>query len=115
MNPYTYPLDHSFGFTGMNPFFGPGLGLLFGATILLMVLWSLIWKGIALWHSARNKQKVWFIVLLIVNTLGILEIIYILFFRKNMNGNVSTTTVTHTTTTVPPVIPPAVDSSTPVA
>ena len=48
----------------------------------LLIFWSIIWKGIALWHSARNKQLIWYIVLLIVNTLGILEIIYLSFFRK---------------------------------
>ncbi len=49
---------------------------------LLAILWSLPWKGIALWKSARNKQKEWFIVLLLVNTLAILEIIYLSFFQK---------------------------------
>ncbi len=43
----------------------------------VLILWSVIWKGIALWKSGRLNQKGWFIVLLIVNTLGILEIIYI--------------------------------------
>lgn len=49
----------------------------------LILIWSLIWKGIALWHSARNKQLVWFVTLLIVNTVGILEIIYLIFFRND--------------------------------
>ncbi|MEG3069987.1 MAG: DUF5652 family protein [Candidatus Syntrophopropionicum ammoniitolerans] len=43
---------------------------------------GLVWKGIALWYTARNSQLVWYIALLIVNTLGILEIIYLLFFRR---------------------------------
>ena len=47
----------------------------------LIIIWSLIWKGIALWHSARNKQLAWFVALLIINTFGILEIIYLIFFR----------------------------------
>jgi methionyl-tRNA synthetase len=45
--------------------------------LLILVLWSIIWKGIALWKSARNESKVWFVIMLIVNTVGILEIIYI--------------------------------------
>lgn len=49
---------------------------------LFVAAWSLVWKGLALWASARGDQQWWFIVLLIVNTLGILEIIYLLFFRK---------------------------------
>ena len=48
----------------------------------LIVAWSLLWKALALWHSARGTQIVWYIVLCIVNTVGILEIIYLLFFRK---------------------------------
>ncbi len=48
----------------------------------LIIVWSIVWKGIALWYSARNKQLVWYIALLIVNTAGILEIIYLIFFKK---------------------------------
>jgi len=44
---------------------------------VLIWIWIIIWKGIALWKAAREGSKTWFIVLLIVNTLGILEIIYI--------------------------------------
>lgn len=50
--------------------------------LLLAALWTLPWKGWALWKAARLKEKVWFIVLLIVNTLGILEILYIFIFSK---------------------------------
>ncbi|HEY5524771.1 MAG TPA: DUF5652 family protein [Clostridium sp.] len=50
--------------------------------LYLLIAWSIIWKGFALWHSARNKQLVWYIVLLIVNTVGILEIIYLILFKK---------------------------------
>jgi hypothetical protein len=50
--------------------------------LYLLIAWSIIWKGIALWYAARNKQLVWYIVLLIVNTVGILEIVYLVFFKK---------------------------------
>ncbi|MBI4457631.1 hypothetical protein HY633_01560 [Candidatus Uhrbacteria bacterium] len=43
----------------------------------LFVLWSLTWKGLALWHAAGRKQGWWFIALLVFNTAGILEIIYL--------------------------------------
>ena len=76
-------------------------GIFFGG-VALLALWSLIWKGFALWHAARNHQKAWFVALLILNTLGILEIVYIFFFRKNKNDVVKTTTVTHTTTASTP-------------
>ena len=49
---------------------------------IALIIWSLIWKALALWHSARNNQLSWYIVLIIINTAGILEIIYLLFFRR---------------------------------
>lgn len=48
----------------------------------LAVIWTLPWKGVALWKSARHKQLVWFIALFVVNTLAILEILYLAFFQK---------------------------------
>jgi methionyl-tRNA synthetase len=50
--------------------------------ILLLALWTLPWKGVALWRSAGNKQLAWFICIFIFNTLAILEIIYIFGFSK---------------------------------
>ena len=50
--------------------------------LIIAIIWSFIWKGIALWKAARNNQKTWYIILLIVNTLGILEILYIYVFYK---------------------------------
>jgi hypothetical protein len=57
----------------------------FSQPLLVVVLvWSLFWKGRALWKSAKNNQKYWFIAILIVNTVGMLEIIYISFFQKKL-------------------------------
>lgn len=50
--------------------------------ILILALWSIAWKGVALWKAARGGDKVWFVVLLILNTVGILEILYIFYFSK---------------------------------
>lgn len=47
----------------------------------LLVIWEAVWKGLALWHSAKNKQVAWFVVLLLFNTLGLLPIIYLVWFR----------------------------------
>jgi len=55
--------------------------------LALVAIWSTIWKGLALWRSARNKHTAWFVVLLLVNTVGILEIIYIYFFGKISKKN----------------------------
>jgi len=48
----------------------------------LVLIWSIIWKGLGLWESARNKHLVWFIFILIVNSVGILPIIYLLIHRR---------------------------------
>lgn len=50
--------------------------------LIPLLLWSLVWKGLALWRAARLGQKWWYIVLLPVNTLGILEILYLYIFSK---------------------------------
>ncbi|MES2203433.1 MAG: DUF5652 family protein [Patescibacteria group bacterium] len=53
-----------------------------GPLIVLIVLWSVVWKGLALWHSARRGEPWWFVIMLVVNTLGILEIIYLFGVAK---------------------------------
>jgi len=45
-------------------------------------VWSLIWKGFAMWRSSQKKEKIWFIVFLIVNTFGLLEILYLFVFSR---------------------------------
>ena len=50
--------------------------------IVIAAIWSIFWKGTALWHAARKGHSLWFIVLLFVNTLGVLEIIYLLGVEK---------------------------------
>lgn len=50
--------------------------------VIILILWSLFWKGLSLWHSGRRGQGVWFVVLLLVNTLGILDIIYLFLVIK---------------------------------
>jgi len=62
------------------PFF-PNLILLW-LVIPLFLVWSMAWKGIALWRAGRNDHLAWFIVLFVVNTLGILPIIYIFAFSR---------------------------------
>jgi hypothetical protein len=54
-----------------------GFGAVAGVWLVVLIFWSLFWKGLALWHSGRRGQPWWFIVMLIVNTIGILEIIYL--------------------------------------
>lgn len=52
----------------------------------ILAVWDLVWKGMALWRAARIGQKGWFIALLIINSAGILPIIYLLI-KKGKNEN----------------------------
>lgn len=64
--------------------FGSGLEIpvWFGAFMPLIILWSIFWKGLALWHAGRRGQQWWFIAFLFINTVGILEIIYLFGVAK---------------------------------
>ncbi len=51
--------------------------------VALLIVFTIVLKGFSLWYAARAGQKIWFIALLVVNTLGILEVVYLLFFRPD--------------------------------
>lgn len=50
----------------------------FAPYFITVAVWDLAWKGVALWKASQRKEKGWFVVLLIVNSAGILPIIYLL-------------------------------------
>jgi len=54
-----------------NPFFA-----------LPFYAWIFFWKAWALWKSANKRQLFWFILLLLINTLGLLEIAYIFYLNR---------------------------------
>jgi hypothetical protein len=60
--------------------------MVFDASILLwlipLVVWDAVWKSVALWKSGRNNQLKWFIAILLLNTIGILPIVYLRFFQS---------------------------------
>jgi methionyl-tRNA synthetase len=58
-----------------------GMSIFFGVVFLLVIV---ALKGYSLWYSARNGQRIWFIILLIVNTFGILEVIYLVWVAKKV-------------------------------
>ena len=52
--------------------------LLQNNTVLFTVVAiELTLKGIALWKSAKNGQKYWFVALLVINSMGILPLFYL--------------------------------------
>lgn len=50
--------------------------------VLILTLWEFAWKGWSLWLAARNNSKSWFVLLMIVNTAGILPMFYIFIENK---------------------------------
>jgi Family of unknown function (DUF5652) len=54
---------------------------------IIAALWTIVLKGFALWHSARGGQRNWFIFMLIVNALGIPELVYLVWFRKDTQAS----------------------------
>jgi len=69
---------------------GQYLGVTAGAALVLVMvlsIWTLIWKGLALWKASKKNSIPWFVILLVVNTVGILEILYLFIFSKmNFKG-----------------------------
>lgn len=63
----------------MNPFSLPEVPLI---VIVLTTIWTLFWKGYALWTAVKNNHKGWFVAVLILNTFGILDIIYLFWIAK---------------------------------
>lgn len=47
--------------------------------LFFFLLWELVWKGLALWKSARKNETAWFIAILAVNSIGLLPIFYLIY------------------------------------
>ncbi len=54
----------------------------FIVVLIILGIWTAIWKGIALWKASRNNQMAWYVVMFIINTASILEILYLAFWQK---------------------------------
>ncbi len=61
--------------------------------LYFFVLLDLILKGIALYKSAGRKQVIWFVALLLVNSLGILPTIYLVIHKDVFVGTTQKTAV----------------------
>jgi hypothetical protein len=54
----------------------------FSLLLAVLVAWSISWKGFALWRAARKSDRIWFVALLLLNTVGLLEIFYLFVWNK---------------------------------
>lgn len=52
--------------------------------LIPFVFVDIVLRAFALWHAARADRKVWFVVLLIANTMGVLPLIYLVFFKNSL-------------------------------
>jgi len=59
--------------------------------LILLAIWDMIWKGIALWKAGKNNHLTWFVFIFIFNTIGILPMLYIFVFSKNKKQAKTTT------------------------
>lgn len=50
--------------------------------ILPLVIIDTVLKTVSLWKAAKNNQLYWFIALALVNSAGLLPLLYILLFQK---------------------------------
>lgn len=57
--------------------------------LLLLTLWTIPWKVYSVWLAVKNNHKKWFVALLILNTVAILEIFYIFWVAKKSWAEVS--------------------------
>ncbi|TAL48846.1 hypothetical protein EPN83_03270 [Patescibacteria group bacterium] len=58
------------------------------ALTIFLVVWSLFWKAQALWRSAQLSHRWWFVIILVLNTLGLLEIYYLYFVSRKYSVQV---------------------------
>lgn len=65
------------------------------ALLVVAILWSTIWKAFALYRAGKVRQPVWFAFLLVLNTLGILEILYLFVFSKKANKEINSSITYH--------------------
>ena len=47
------------------------------ALVVVLGIWEAVWKAIALWRAGNDRNLLWFVLMFVLNTVGILEIIYI--------------------------------------
>lgn len=52
--------------------------------IIILAIWDMIWKIVAMWYASRDNQKMWYILLAIINSIGVLPILYLLVIRKGV-------------------------------
>ncbi len=71
----------------MDACFLPITALWFKVLLVVLVLWDSVWKLLAMWKAAQKKEVVWFILLAVINTVGLLPIAYLIINRPCKTKN----------------------------
>lgn len=50
--------------------------------LFVILVWSTAWKIVAIWRASKNNQIYWFVILFLINSIGILDLIYLFRFAK---------------------------------
>jgi len=59
------------------------LSMAWTAALIAAIIWELAWKAYALWRAAQLEQRVWFVLMLVISSGGILPIFYLLTHRES--------------------------------
>jgi hypothetical protein len=50
--------------------------------VIVLAVWDGVWKMIGMWKAAQNKHLAWFIIIALINSIGIIPILYIQVSKK---------------------------------
>ena len=50
--------------------------------LMPIFVWDVTWRLLAMWRAVKENQKIWFVLFMIVNSVGLLPIIYLVFVAK---------------------------------
>jgi hypothetical protein len=59
------------------------------AAFSILAAWTLAWKGASMWRAARDGSKPWFAALLVTNTAGILDALYLFKFSASRRAAIA--------------------------
>jgi hypothetical protein len=52
--------------------------------VIVLAIWTIPWKIYAIWTAVKNDHKKWFVAILLLNTVSILELYYV--FKVGNSG-----------------------------
>src|SRR6476661_8878656 len=55
--------------------------------LILLIVWEAAWKLLAMWKAGRDNQAAWFVCIALINSAGILPIIYLIARRKKLQSH----------------------------